>query len=182
METIAREVYAPGLRAKAAALASGSLPKAEGSFRQELAAMTSDGDLPDPAKDMESTSNGYDGGSYITELVDAVLAPEREALKEAERAQMEREVKEWEIPETQARLHQNFTKNRAKLVRSSELPSPAPNGHFVREFGRIRPRTGGQCQRSSVDLPGTRPAQRRPPRRPGQPVVTAFPRRQRNQA
>ena len=135
-ETIAHEIYGPGLRAKAAALASGKLTEASPSFRKELVALTSDGDLPDPAADSQSVSSGFDGGSYIKDLVDAVLAPEREALAEADRARIEREHLAWGVTPAQEKSFQKFQRDRNDFVRADELPSPAPNGHFVRAFGQ----------------------------------------------
>lgn len=135
-ETIAREVYGPGLRAKAAALASGKLTESSQAFRKELASLTSDGDFPSPGPDQASTSNGFDGGTYIKELVDAVLAPEREALAEAERARAEREIRDWGLTPAQRRAYEKFARDRARFIRADELPSPAPNGHFIREFGQ----------------------------------------------
>ncbi len=135
-ETIARQVYGPGLRAKADALASGNLPGGPGNFRQQLASLTADGGLPEPALDETSMSSGFDGGSYVKALIKAVLAPEKEALAESERARAQREAKEWGVTEVQQRAFQQFLKNRPGFVRASDLTSPAPNGHFVREFGQ----------------------------------------------
>lgn len=135
-EAVAREVYAPGIRAKADALASGNLPDAEGNFRKQLAALTADGGLPAPSEKARGMSNGYDGGSYVRQLVSAVLAPEREALSESERARAEREAKDWGVTPAQQQAFQKFLKKRESFVRASDLSSPAPNGHFLREFGQ----------------------------------------------
>lgn len=135
-ETVSREVFAHGLRAKADALASGNLPDTGGNFRKQLASLTADGSLPEPSPQPASMSTGFDGGSYIRELVNAVLAPEREALTETDRARAQREAKEWGVTPAKQRAFQQFVKDRQSFVRASDLSSPAPNGHFIREFGQ----------------------------------------------
>lgn len=73
----------------------------------------------------------------VRPLVQALLADEVEALAEAQASQRREEAAAWGIDTKDEReSHRIFTSLRSGMKRASEMRSPAPNGHFLREFGQ----------------------------------------------
>ncbi len=77
-------------------------------------------------------------GGIIDELVEAMFAEEEEALREQTLARRAEEIAEWNLRTREARgSYQRFNRQiRRRMLRASELQSPAPAGHFLREFGQ----------------------------------------------
>ena len=70
------------------------------------------------------------------------------AIRKARRANDVEKIRELMIERTE--LMTELTKNRDNLNRASEMPSPAPPGHFLREFG--------QSDREQIDNSNSEPA------------------------
>lgn len=78
-----------------------------------------------------------ESNGVVRPLVVALLEKDEAALREANTARREREHAEWGIDTKEEReSHRIFTILRGGMKRASELKSPAPNGHFLREFGQ----------------------------------------------
>tara|TARA_R110002096_G_scaffold100173_10_gene222034 strand:+ start:1123 stop:3369 length:2247 start_codon:yes stop_codon:yes gene_type:complete len=134
-EMISNSVYRKGLQQKAELVMNDSVSSDE--FLAELATVITDEGLMEPQLRGESRSNGFDGGQYVNGLVDAVLAPQIQALEQAEAEQRDREMEEWAVDTAKKRtVYKTFVKTRRSFVRASDIRSPAPNGHFLREFGQ----------------------------------------------
>ncbi len=137
-EMVAETVYKPGLEAKVAQAQAGEAEEFDDEFLRELATLVDDdGGLFEPETNMASRSNGYDGGSYIQGLMNQLFQPKVAALRAAETRRHAREMKAWGVQtQKQRQSYKSFVKSRKGLVRASEIRSPAPNGHFLREFGQ----------------------------------------------
>lgn len=134
-ETISNSVYRKGIEQKAELVMNDSVSSDD--FLAELASVITDDGLMEPEMAGDSRSNGFDGGQYINGLVDAVLAPQIEALEKAEAKQREREMEAWKVESPREKtIYKSFFRNRRAFVRASDIRSPAPNGHFLREFGQ----------------------------------------------
>lgn len=136
-EFVAMTAYKPSLEQKAQQLQESEL-EIQDEFLAQLAAVTSESDgLMNPEMEGSSRSNGFDGGQYINGLIDAVLAPELEQLRNEFNAKLEAERVTMNIKTPKQReSHRNFTRSARGFRRASDIPSPAPNGHFLREFGQ----------------------------------------------
>ncbi|MCB1062731.1 MAG: DUF1549 domain-containing protein [Verrucomicrobiae bacterium] len=73
----------------------------------------------------------------VSQMVSAIMADDQEALKAINAERRDRERKEWSIntPE-EKKAYKSFETIADKLKRAAYLPSPAPGGHFLREFGQ----------------------------------------------
>lgn len=79
---------------------------------------------------------GY-GGTLMEDIVDRIMAPREEARKQSNKEQRQRERRDWSVDDQkERRAYEVFVRARSRLLRASELSSPAPNGHFLREFGQ----------------------------------------------
>ncbi|NLT71048.1 MAG: DUF1549 domain-containing protein [Verrucomicrobiaceae bacterium] len=80
--------------------------------------------------------DGADG--IIDELVDAMFAEEGKALREQALTRRAEDMAAWNIRSQAARgSYRRFNRQvRRQMLRASELRSPAPAGHFLREFGQ----------------------------------------------
>ncbi len=134
-ETVSELAYRKGLERKAELVITNS--SSSDGFLAELSAVVTNEGLMEPELQGESRSNGFDGGQYINALVDAVLAPKIAAVETEQKLTRKAEMKRWGVdsPKKQEGFR-NFSRNRTKFVRASEVRSPAPNGHFLREFGQ----------------------------------------------
>ncbi len=78
-----------------------------------------------------------DEGGIVAKLVRAMLADERAILAEKQLEQSKKEMNDWHVEKKNSKTAFNTLKaTSARMVRASELPSPAPLGHFLREFGQ----------------------------------------------
>ena len=81
--------------------------------------------------------NGFDGGQYIDGLVEAVLAPKVEEIDREIKARNKRDKEAFNVKtEKQNESFRNFVRMHRAYTRASDARSPAPNGHFLREFGQ----------------------------------------------
>ena len=136
-EYVAKVAYKPGLEQKANQLLDSDI-EVNDDFLTELASITVQGQgLMDPETEGGSRSNGFDGGQYINGLLEAVLAPDIEEMNRELKARNKREKEAWGVKnKKQEESYRNFAKLRRGYVRASDIRSPAPNGHFLREFGQ----------------------------------------------
>ena len=66
-----------------------------------------------------------------------LFAERTAALKQQTAKRHEREIKAWDVKTPKQRSsYKSFVKFSKGLIRASEIRSPAPNGHFLREFGQ----------------------------------------------
>ena len=73
----------------------------------------------------------------IDQVVNAMLKEERLALFEGQKSKEEAEKKAWGVDtKEEQKGHKNFKAVKARMKRASDLGSPAPPGHFLREFGQ----------------------------------------------
>lgn len=73
----------------------------------------------------------------VRQLVTAIIADEQRAVRAAENARRVEERKKWAIDSKDERkAYQSYETIRERLKRAADLPSPAPGGHFLREFGQ----------------------------------------------
>lgn len=85
---------------------------------------------------MAMSGKGRTGG-VIEKLVDAVLAEETAKLTRERKARQRRHAKAWKIDsKEEEKAYNSFIKNTRKMQRASEMNSPAPPNHFLREFGQ----------------------------------------------
>lgn len=138
-EAIAATVYRRGLNQQAELIASNQ-PKVSDSFLQEMDELvdTKSELLGGGSMMMDDSRNvGYGGSDYIENIVDAVLAPDYEAFEERQDAQKLAERKAWGVQDKRDKdIYRSFDRLRQRYVRASDIQSPAPNGHFLREFGQ----------------------------------------------
>jgi len=153
-EHVAERIYRRGLEQKIELVSSGgeavNAPASEGEnrFLAELAALL-DRDpnfLAESGKagkiDAEGEADsrlkgaGY-GGTLMEDVVDRIMAPREDERRRINNERREIELREWAVDDKKERkAYDSFVRARNRLVRASELPSPAPNGHFLREFGQ----------------------------------------------
>ena len=78
-----------------------------------------------------------DNNGIVRQLVNAMMADEQAALRQTEKERRDQERIDWQVDRPDKRKsYAAFTEMREKLKRSAYLPSPAPGGHFLREFGQ----------------------------------------------
>jgi len=142
-EEIAERVYKRGLSQKSMLLASNKEVGSNPFWGELEEVMESNGDLIDGRGDtmaggMRSKKDvGYGGSDYIEDLVDAALQPQITAYMEQQEERRNREKKAWDVRDTKEKtIYRNFDRARRGYVRASDMRSPAPNGHFLREFGQ----------------------------------------------
>ncbi len=79
---------------------------------------------------------GY-GGTLMDDVVLMVLAEPIAGLRRHQAESRELQLQAWGVnSEDERKAFDRFAENASKLIRAAELPSPAPNGHFLREFGQ----------------------------------------------
>jgi hypothetical protein len=78
-----------------------------------------------------------EGDGIVRQLVAALVSNEQQAMKLAEQERCEREIEAWSVDsKDERRTYKIYETVRERLKRASDLPSPAPGGHFLREFGQ----------------------------------------------
>lgn len=75
-------------------------------------------------------------GNVIPKLVRAMLADEKHQIEKNKATRTQRELEEWGVKKDRRKLYSLYSKSRDRMVRASEMLSPAPAGHFLREFGQ----------------------------------------------
>lgn len=142
-EIVEEKVYREGLLAKRKQYAKAS--KGEDSkpdatledlaFLGEMASAMSPRGGTMEMSSMSMTLNSQNG--VIDQVVNAMLKEERLALFEGQKSKEEAEKKAWGVDtKEEQKGHKNFKAVKARMKRASDLGSPAPPGHFLREFGQ----------------------------------------------
>lgn len=80
-----------------------------------------------------------DGTGIVKPIIDAMFRDEQKAIQKREEKEKAQQLKDWNIP-PKSDLRRSYEKSwqpmAARLVRASEISSPAPPGHFLGEFGQ----------------------------------------------
>lgn len=92
----------------------------------------------DASAAMAEVADDASGEGIISELVEAMFAEENEEIQGKALARRAEEISAWNIQTMESRrTYRQFNRQiRGRMVRASELRSPAPPGHFLREFGQ----------------------------------------------
>lgn len=109
----------------------------EDALMNELAAtLTSDNRSVEDG--MVAIAGPGDGNGIIDDLINSLFEEKDRALGEQNTALHNREMAEWNVKTQEDRkLYKSFNRiYRPRMKRASELNSPAPAGHFLREFGQ----------------------------------------------
>ncbi|MEM9283904.1 MAG: DUF1549 domain-containing protein [Verrucomicrobiota bacterium] len=78
-----------------------------------------------------------DEPGIINQLVTAMYEERRQELRAKAKREEAREFAAWEVKGPKDReVYKSFQMHKNRMLRASELPSPAPPGHFLREFGQ----------------------------------------------
>ena len=159
-EYVAERIYRKGLKEKIELVSSGASAAenadtpGETTFLTELAALlerepdflTKSGIGTSPSKEGEllaidmsksrTKGAGY-GGTLMEDVTRYVMAPKYDDMRARNAERQAREHREWSVDTPKEKqLYNKFEDARRRLVRAADLPSPAPNGHFLREFGQ----------------------------------------------
>ncbi len=127
-------VYKDGLKGKFAEVAVNSTGEEADAFLGELVDVLN--------REYGETEQGMDAAAedrrgFVRSLVDSMLAEDKAALKDWQRQREQEEVEAWSVDTPKEKSsYKTFTKLREKLDRASDIESPAPRGHFLREFGQ----------------------------------------------
>lgn len=112
---------------------------------KKFAELARDGKLKEQIDDMEfakeiaaviKSKNGVD--LEIDEALNVMARQQRAKLTEAQKARLQRDAEMLQVDEKQERESLKAWENLREtfMVRAADLRSPAPNGHFLREFGQ----------------------------------------------
>lgn len=134
--SIEQKVYLGGLR-DAIEVASADTGKADSpsdEFIKDLIATATAQGNGDVMSGMDAIIN--EKGGVIRQLVRAMMADENDALQKKKVAEALQEMEDWNVTKKNRKIYNTFKKVSQDMVRASDLPSPAPGGHFLREFGQ----------------------------------------------
>ncbi len=130
---VENRVFREGLEEKLTLVASNDID--DDAFLAELAdtlRTENEGSLADGMGAVIGQGNGI-----VRQLVAALIEDEQGALRAAENSRRVEEREKWSIDSKDERqAYQSYETIREKLKRAADLPSPAPGGHFLREFGQ----------------------------------------------
>ncbi len=88
-----------------------------------------------PVEGMGALIGEKDG--VVRQLVNAMLADEQKALRAAEHERTVAERQAWSVNDKEEkRAYQIYETIRERMKRAADMQSPAPGGHFLREFGQ----------------------------------------------
>ncbi|MEZ5434674.1 MAG: DUF1549 domain-containing protein [Verrucomicrobiales bacterium] len=142
---IEKRVYRAGLEEKLT-VSQGNVGNAEeaDAFLTEIAAVmkdlpaeSHDDGPPVLARKADREGKAPRRTGFVNDIVSALLKPDLVSLRQAEKQRSASETAAWGIDTpAERRSYANFSTARARMIRASELPSPAPRGHFLREFGQ----------------------------------------------
>lgn len=137
-QLVEEKVYQKELTEKLAGIEKASLSGSESDEKSSelveglASAMESEGE-----GSMMSMMSGSGNYGVIDRLVDTLLAEQKEALAEERAKVKNRRIKQWKIEsKDDLRNYRNFAKIEGRMQRASDINSPAPPGHFLREFGQ----------------------------------------------
>jgi hypothetical protein len=135
-DRVERQVYLEGLESgiEVASNDSKSRNSYSDAFFEELISTANEKGRGDIMAGMEAIIDKE--GGIVRKLVRAMLADEHAALNEKRVNEAMRELEEWKVKKAQRKGYNTFKTVSRKMVRASEMPSPAPAGHFLREFGQ----------------------------------------------
>jgi len=104
---------------------------------RDLAATVTSEDA-DPELGMDRLlGEGPEGRGIIDQLIEAMFAEKDAALAEVKSQEKKAHQKAWKVEsKDDIKAYQTFMTAAKRLSRASEMPSPAPPGHFLREFGQ----------------------------------------------
>ena len=162
-EYVAERIYRRGLEQKIELVSSGATSvesaetPGEAAFLTELAALlerepdflaksgigsspsskASDGKLLAIDMSKSRTKGAGYGGTLMEDVIRQVMAPRYQEMRANNEERQQRERREWGVDTPREKqIYNKFEDSRRRLVRAADLPSPAPNGHFLREFGQ----------------------------------------------
>lgn len=130
-------VYREGLEEKIALVATNATDENGEALLNELASLVTrtDEGSREPSSGMDDMIGGRQG--VVRPLVRALLADDEAKLRADALALAKRDRAAWAIDTKEEReSYRIFEMIREKMKRASEMRSPAPNGHFLREFGQ----------------------------------------------
>lgn len=139
---VEEQVYREGLESKLAAYAADGAAEDEGFLAELSEAMAaSEGELLSDAESMETggkKKGGYGRTDAVIEpLVDRILADRSAELVQERKTEQNRQKKQWGVETKEdEKYFRNFVRTASRMERASEINSPAPPGHFLREFGQ----------------------------------------------
>jgi len=87
---------------------------------------------------MDEIAGTEAGGGIINELIAAMFEEKESEISRQQAARQAREIADWKVKTKEERgFYRTYNSTlRDRMQRASELPSPAPPGHFLREFGQ----------------------------------------------
>ncbi len=131
---IERQVYLAGLQHGLDKPQSLSSEESEQLFT-ELAAYIQE---QKPDSEMTSVESVIDAeGGIIRDITQGLLAKDLKALRSKQEKQKDAAIERWGVDTKQEKVSfKNFALGYTRFIRASEMPSPAPAGHFLREFGQ----------------------------------------------
>lgn len=110
-------------------------------FLNDLASfLLDDGErtFDDGMSDILGAKSG-DGTGIVKPMIDAMFFEKQRAVLKQEEKKKAKELANWKIPakgDLRREYDRKWRPMAARLVRASEIPSPAPPGHFLGEFGQ----------------------------------------------
>lgn len=111
----------------------------EDEFLSELASAVLEGDRSFD-EGMSAIAGDKEGNGIVNQLVNAMLEDKREAILEQRDAEESRRRVEWGVQgkkdKNEKLAYRSFKRSSGRLKRASDITSPAPPGHFLREFGQ----------------------------------------------
>lgn len=109
----------------------------EQALLRDLAAAVTRAD-PDPEVGMDRLlGEGPEGRGIIDQLIEAMFAEKDAALTEVRIQEKRAQQKAWKVEsKDDIKAYQVFVTASKRINRASEMPSPSPPGHFLREFGQ----------------------------------------------
>ena len=131
---IERRVYLEGLERGIEVASADTRNQYSKAFFEELVATIDEEGNGDVMSGMEAIVDSE--GGVVSKLVRAMMADERAELQERKVAESYQQMKDWKVKKADKKHFSKYKTIAKGMKRASELPSPAPAGHFLREFGQ----------------------------------------------
>ena len=126
-------VFREGLEEKVTLVASNGAD--DDAFLAELRETVSVENESSPVDGMGAIIGEKDG--IVRQLVDALVAEDQAALAAQNRERRRAEREAWSVDtKDERRAYQIYETIRERMKRAADIQSPAPGGHFLREFGQ----------------------------------------------
>lgn len=130
---VENRVFREGLEEKVTLVASNGTD--DDDFLAELMETVSVDNESSPIDGMGAIIGEKDG--IVRQLVDALVADEQAALAAQNRERRLAEREAWSVDtKDERRAYQIYETIRERMKRAADIQSPAPGGHFLREFGQ----------------------------------------------